>query len=340
MGFFGFLFGREPAGTSDKSSASMPSAAGGRPMTRARLIFLSKFNAARILNSDSFNYLETDLGEAPSRVIAQFVSADLIEPASLADKVAHFFSASQLKELLRSHALPVSGTKAVAVEKLLQADAAGMATLVANVTAYICTDKGHVIVDQFKASEIARYQVAEQLTLAKLRAGDIPGAVDAAAAYGKESVGHNPIAIVLSREDNLRLTKLIFHCRPKLLKGLTTGDWEIAHVASAMTFLFGSRSAKPWLPATFGVNGNLDPDVAIRMIWFAAKTLWDLDRFREVGVRTVRVSGCGSASCPQCQAISGKKFPIAAAVELPYEHCTCELGCRCLYVLGDFKFSG
>jgi len=340
MGLFSFLFGRQPAGTSDSSYVSMYSGTGGRPLTRARLIFLSKFKGARIINPDSFKYLETDLGAAPSRVITEFVSGGLIEPASISDKVMNSFSAPQLKEMLRSRGLPISGTKAVAVEKLFQSDSAGMAVVVADVVAYICTDKGRALVDQFKAAEAARYQVACQKALAQLRDGDIPGAVDAVIESSEEPVGVNPIAIVLSREDKIRLTKLIFNCRPKLLTGLTADDWKLAHVAAAMAFLFGSRSAKHWLPDTFGFNSNLDPDVAVRMIWFAAKSLWDLERMREIGVRTVRVSGCGSSSCPQCQAISGKKLPIATAVELPYEHCTCELGCRCVYVMGDFKFDG
>jgi hypothetical protein len=32
-----------------------------------------------------------------------------------------------------------------------------------------------------------------------------------------------------------------------------------------------------------------------------------------------------------CDALDGKTHTLAKLPELPYEHCTCALGCRCLY---------
>ena len=34
-------------------------------------------------------------------------------------------------------------------------------------------------------------------------------------------------------------------------------------------------------------------------------------------------------SCDACKKISGKRFSLDQVLELPYEHCTHEMGCRC-----------
>jgi hypothetical protein len=39
---------------------------------------------------------------------------------------------------------------------------------------------------------------------------------------------------------------------------------------------------------------------------------------------------CGADSCGACQQLDGKRFALDKLPEMPYEKCTCEVGCRCL----------
>jgi hypothetical protein len=54
-----------------------------------------------------------------------------------------------------------------------------------------------------------------------------------------------------------------------------------------------------------------------------------LGDYRSGGANSVEILGAGD-SCPACRKIVGQRFAIDKIPELPYEHCTCDVGCRCV----------
>ena len=57
----------------------------------------------------------------------------------------------------------------------------------------------------------------------------------------------------------------------------------------------------------------------------------NLERWKPLGVKTAHIACCHSGSCEACESLDGRTYTLAKMPELPYEHCTCALGCRCLY---------
>jgi len=69
----------------------------------------------------------------------------------------------------------------------------------------------------------------------------------------------------------------------------------------------------------------------LRMIGFYANRQRELERWKPLGVTTARIACSHSGSCDAREALDEKRYALSKLPELPYEHCTCALGCRCLY---------
>ena len=127
----------------------------------------------------------------------------------------------------------------------------------------------------------------------------------------------------------IRDLEVIFSETPGILKGIDTSRLEKLRVATGMMLLSGhSKKARSWLPDGFETGIHLDGDVAARMLVFYASRKRDIETYKEMGVKNLEVWTVGD-DCPECREISGKKYLLANAPELPHPKCTSKMRCRC-----------
>ncbi len=93
------------------------------------------------------------MGQAPAKVVQRLIDAELLALAPLSAKLESAFKATEIKALLRERGLPVSGKKADAIARLVEADRAAMEAKVAHITAYICTASGRALAEAYSTRE-------------------------------------------------------------------------------------------------------------------------------------------------------------------------------------------
>jgi hypothetical protein len=82
--------------------------------------------------------------------------------------------------------------------------------------------------------------------------------------------------------------------------------------------LFWSESSQQWQPLT-GLMFDIQPT--------------DLSQFFQAGIKLIEIIDSGTGEdCPQCIALTGKKFPLESTPVLPPPECTCIPWCRCVVV--------
>lgn len=302
----------------------------------AHLKFLCTFLNGGVFAPDSKSYWAQVLGEAPAASVHRFLAAGLIVPASLASKLSGSFTANELKAFLRARGLPVSGTKANVIERLIAADPVLMEAKVANVTAYICTPAGKLLAEQYIAAEEERTRIAHERSLQYLQAGDMRKALAIVFEYESKQVFPRGIGCDWNRtpdRDDVARVQAVLNIRPKILRSLPGDQWGWAVYAAAMQEMWGERSAREWLPPTFTGVPQLGPETTVRMVAFAGSNAFSLAQMHSSGIKRVRIcGGDDSRSCPGCRKVAARSYRISEVPELPFEDCTSSMGCRCCYV--------
>jgi hypothetical protein len=304
-------------------------------MTPAQLKFLSGFLNGSVFTAAGKSYWDDLLREPPASSVQRFVAAGFLAPAPLAAKLDGKFKATEIKEFLRECRLPVSGRKDQCIERLVAADAAGMEAKVAGITAYVCTPTGKELAEQFLAVERERSRIARERSLQLLQTGDLRGALATVAQFERQQVFQRGVGVDWGRgpdnEDVERL-RAILAARPRILRGVPDDQWRTAQVAAGMMHMWGERSARPWLPDSFVGASNLDRETTVLMVLFAGQTKALLAQLQRSTITKVQVLGSGDGTCPACRQLCRRKYRIDELPEVPYEHCTNDLGCRCVVV--------
>jgi hypothetical protein len=159
----------------------------------------------------------------------------------------------------------------------------------------------------------------------------------------------------------------VFTMRPKILNKLQPEQWEGLYLNYALWELLGRTAPEKCMP---GFPGDviaalriqhfrerdairdtgfdtpdagdqcgaddqetrplevMDSTTATRMLEFYVHHQRDLSRMRGSGIKKVKIIGIGG--CEACAALNNKTFLLDELPELPYEKCTCYLGCRCM----------
>lgn len=331
MSLFDSLFGRK--GETNTSSAR---AANWTP-SEAHLLLLSKFLVGQQLDHMTGDYWHVPLRELPEAAIARFIAMGWLVSASLAQKLESRFNAGDLKPLLKSRRLRVSGRKGELIDRLIAADEAGMSALVADMKVYQCSPEARARAEQYRLEQAQVRAAAEASAVNQLRARDFRGASLTVSAYESVQVFPRGIGIDWSNPNTFRdvaLLTAIFELRPRILDGLAEGEWEPLRVAAGMMALWGTNSVKGWLPESFVGVPKFDADTAGRMLLFAANHNQRLDEYRGLSRSGIGIKGFEICvvpdSCPECKRLAGKRYRLNELPDLPYSACTHHYGCRCM----------
>ncbi|MEI7901431.1 MAG: SAP domain-containing protein [bacterium] len=308
-------------------------------VSRAHQLLLSKFLS--YAKSDCFpDYWNDVLGESPACAIKRFADDGYIELCPLEAKVDIKFKATDLKDLLKQRGLKCSGRKSDLVTRLIEYDRSSLEELTRDVIGFQCTALGRQPAEKFKAEMDAERNQAEQDVLALLTGRDFRGAVLRMAKYEALQVFSRGMGIDWKRynpESDLIVLKAMFDETPQLLMHIQHDLLDAFRLGAGMMHLLGSSSAKKWFDEMPETGIHLDAETSIRMLFFFGIHKRKLSDYRCADVRIVEVLGCNDeASCPQCRAIAGKRFPLSRTPELPLPSCTCTDGCRCTTVSADY----
>ena len=305
----------------------------------AHLLFLSKFSIGQELKNMVHSYWEAPLRESPAAAMDRFITIGWLVPATLAAKLGSRFKASDLKPLLKERGLRVSGRKDELIERLITADEAGITALVAEMKVYECSPEARAHAEQYKLEQVQQRAMTESRVLNQLCARDFRDASLTVAAFEATQVFARGIGIDWSKPNvtrDVEQLKAIFELRPTILDGLPEAEWEPLRVAGGMMALWGTGSAKGWLPDGFVGVPKFDTDTAARMLLFAANHKLRMMEYRQlsetgVGAKRFEVSVTAD-SCPVCKQMAGRRYKLNELPELPHAACTHPYGCRCMAV--------
>ena len=174
-------------------------------------------------------------------------------------------------------------------------------------------------------------QVIEYLTKRKFKEASLT-----VAAYEAEQTHPRGIGIDWKHYNpnhDIEMLKTIFESKPpKIIVRLGNEKLETVRIAVAMMELWGENKAKKWLPVDFEMGLRFDNDTTVvRMFLFYAQHRTTLERYRSEGLEHVEILPAPD-SCEACRRLAGKHYKLNEAPELPNEHCTHKMGCRCTFL--------
>ena len=113
------------------------------------------------------------------------VAHGALEPVPLLEKIEICHTVAELKKILSSRGLKVSGKKAELIQRLLEADPKGMEKLYAHRMILQCTPAASQAVSRWKAEQAKAFETATDDVIAALRNRNFKAAIRTADAYRK-----------------------------------------------------------------------------------------------------------------------------------------------------------
>lgn len=350
MGWFGRWLRRKPPSLSQESKSEAQLVPANWASSQPHLALLEKFLSAREVKRPLLEFWAPAFGMNPQRVIDELVAHGALEVAP---------TVADLKAILSSRGLKVSGNKAELIQRLLEADPKGMEALYAHRMILRCTPAASQAVSRWKAEQARAFEMASDSVIAALRNRHFKEAIRTADAYRKnkyEPPIHPGVAAMTiksaprSIEGRAKELATVFTMRPKILNELQPEQWEGLYLNYAVWELLGRtapqkcmpgfteeeeddgcedddpEAPKNCVPRSTGIKA-MNSTTATRMLSFYVKHQSDLTRMRESGIKKAKIIGIGG--CAACLALKDKTFRLDELPELPNKDCTCEIGCRC-----------
>ncbi len=327
MGWFGRWLGRKPPSSSREPVSKAQLVPANWASSQPHLALLEKFLSAREVNNWFLDLWVPAFGTNPQRVIDGLIAQGALELApTLAD----------LKMMLSSRGLKVSGKKAELIQRLLEADPKGMEAPYAHRMILRCTPAASQAVSRWKTEQAKAFETAADNVIAALRSRHFKEAICTADAYRKnkfEPPVHSGISAMTiepaprSTEERANDLATVFTIRPKILNELKPEQWEGLYLNCAVWQLLGQVATEKCMPE-FTVIRAMNSTTATQMLSFYVRHQSDLARYRDSGITKAAIMGIGG--CEACLALKDKTFDLDKLPELPYQDCTCDLGCRCM----------
>jgi hypothetical protein len=308
--------------------------------SEAHLLLLSKFVHAQ--SPDDFS--KTDdwkkaLGEMPKQAIKRFFNEGILIVANLNSLLSYKYKVSDLKEMLKQRGLPLSGRKDEMIQRLIQTDPDGMKKSTDGLSIFECSPLGLSIAEQYLTTEKEKRIKVEQQVMEYIKKRNFREASLAVANYEEEQVFPRDIGInwkYYNPNGDIEMLNTIFSSKPKILATLDNEKLESLQLGAAMMGLWGiwgkKNMAKKWLPENFETGLAFDNDAALRIFFFYTSYHISLEGYRESGVVEYVEILAMHDSCDACKKLTNKKYKLDAVPELPHEHCTHEMGCRCTLI--------
>lgn len=357
MGLLDRWLGRKPSFSSHEVVFEAQLAPANWAIRQPHLALLKRFLSAREASDGFPDFWAPAFDMSPQRIIDGMIAHGALEPLPLLEKFEFCYTVVELKKILSSQGLKVSGKKAEMVRRLFEADPKCMEKLCAHQTILRCTPAAIQVVARWQVECAKALETATDSVVAALRNRHFKEAIRTADAYRKnkfEPPIHPGVAAMTiksaprSIEERAKELATVFSMRPKILNELQPEQWEGLYLNYAVLELLGRtapekcahgfteededddrEALEKCVPVPTGIKA-MNSTTATRMLSFYVKHQSDLARMRESGIKKAKIIGIGG--CEACLALKDKTFRLDELPELPYKDCTCELGCRCIAI--------
>jgi hypothetical protein len=359
MGLLDRWLGRKPSFSSHEVVFEAQLAPANWAISQPHLALLERFLSAREASDGFPDFWAPAFDMSPQRIIDGMIAHGALEPLPLLEKFEFCYTVAELKKILSSQGLKVSGKKAEMVRRLFEADPKGMEKLCAHQTILRCTPAASQVVARWQVECAKALETATDSVVAALRDRHFKEAIRTADGYHRNKydppIRPGVAAMTIksaprSIEERTKELATVFTMRPRILNELQPEQWEGLYLNYAIWELLGRTAPEKCMPGFTEEDGDDDREddatkapekrvprstgikamnstTATRMLSFYVKHQSDLARMRESGIKEAKIIGIGG--CEACLALKDQTFRLDELPELPYKDCTCELGCRC-----------
>jgi len=322
MGWLDRWLGRKPFSSSQVSLSDAQLVPTNWASSQLHLALLKRFLSARDAKDGFPDYWAPAFGMSPQRVIDGMVAHGVLEPAPLLEKISFCHTVAELKMMLSSRGLKVSGKKAELVQRLLEADPNDMENLYAHRMILRCTPAASQAVSRWEAEQATAFETATDDVISALRDRDFNAAIRVADVYRKNKFEppvhpaqeamtiHPAPRPIEERADDLAT---VFTMRPNIFERLQPEQWEGIYLNYAVWQLLGRVAPEKCMPgfAELGVMSS-----ATRMLSTYVMHQRQLARWRELGI-THAIWLYANAPC-----IEDPSHATAADVQRDAAHCS------------------
>jgi hypothetical protein len=315
--------------------------AGESRQSSARWLLLSKFLTP---NSDT-DFAQADfwraswedaLGMSLGRAVESLIHDGLLGPPTKQGLLRRM-TVVELRARLKELNLSSQGHKEDLVQRLMTAKLDYLEEAARTSKLLECTDRGRALAQEYlNRQKDIRFR-AEHVVLDTLAKGEFAEAARLMGSFEAQQVFPRGMGIDWKNyqfDRDIRDLKRIFTAQPKILKGISAHHLSVLRLLAGMMLLWGTGRNENWIPLEFETGLPFDNETAARMLLFYGRSHTALDEYRSSNVVEAVQVLAASDSCPRCQALAAKKtkYHLDKAPELPYEKCTSEKGCRCVFV--------
>lgn len=252
IGWFDRWLGRKPLSKQQGSVSNVQSAPASWASSQPHLALLEKFLSAREVKDWFLELWAPAFGTDTQRVIDGLIAHGALE---LAPTVA------DLKTMLSSRGLKISGKKAELIQRLLEADPKGMEAQHAPRMILRCTPAASLAVSAWKVEQARAFEMASDSVIAALRNRRFKEAIQTADEYRKvkfEPPVHPGAAAMTIRsaprsiQERANDLATVFTTRPKIVNDqiaeLEPEQWEGLYLNYAVGELLGRTAPEKCIP--------------------------------------------------------------------------------------------
>ncbi|KPL82265.1 SAP domain-containing protein [Herpetosiphon geysericola] len=265
------------------------------------------------------------LNEHPTFTIERWIQDGILVRPSI-NRLLDELTEPQLKTLAKERDLDLSGQKADLIARLIEADPAGMAAIVADNPLLILSDYGESLVEPFLEYEAQQRVIAEAACMAALNEGEF---------YRAEQIAlheyHSGVFPIDFYNADVALLLSIFMTHPfSYFDQLEDADQHAIRLATAMRFLWGNELSR-WLPnATAGDNRFSAAQLA-QLLHDYTFHIATIQLYTKDWIDTTVEIVASPEACPVCQKLNNI-YPVAEIPMLPPKDCQSPLSCYFDYI--------
>ena len=282
------------------------------------------------------------LGEKVETVIEQLRRGGALELAPPALRLAHRYSANDLRFLLEERGIETSGSRDDLIRRLLARDPSGARLLAKDINVLVLSAEGKKHVLRYVRAEKARREEAERRSHAALLQEDPMRAALTVAEFQRDSVFSRGVGVAFHDDDqteNVTILQNLYENTPALLNACEDAVLRQLRPAAGMAFLWNREDAAPWIPADIEITNVLGATVICDMLIAHARFLSEREHLRESLADTFEIQTLDDGqSCGACRELRGTQYTIDALPELPHAQCTSPRGCRCFVIVSQPGF--
>ncbi|HEY9151798.1 MAG TPA: hypothetical protein VIN60_02850, partial [Anaerolineales bacterium] len=289
----------------------------------------------KVNDTAKFQKWTVPLGEPVENALKRFLDLKLIIRADLVDHLITIFNGPQLKQMLVSRGLPVSGAKRAMATRLIEQDINGMNKLIEDSFVLVCSKAGIELARTYLEYEDSRHTEAIKQSEIALREKRFKDAALIVAKYEADSVFPRGLWISISTSRNNNHWKnynpvqdeaklgYIFTRTPKLLINKGWDKLPDIRIVAGMSYLWGNAEEAQ-------IECGAETQSVANLLTSHSIFLFKMDEARQLGYKYMRVLTCNDGIvCKPCKKLAKTKHRIDDVPELPYEFCEEESGCRC-----------